>query len=56
MLAGMSVNINHFNGASSSITNNENMRRSQARIDLMNGGRRTQSGMIPPEFAWIYRG
>jgi len=56
MLAGMAVNINHFNGASSSIINNENMRRSQMRIDLMNGGRRTQSGMIPPEFAWIYRG
>lgn len=56
MLAGMSVNTNHFNGASNSIMNNEHIKNVQAKRDLVTGGKRPQPGMIPPEFAWVYRG
>lgn len=56
MLAAMSVNANHFNGASNSIARNEHIRNVQAKRDLVTGGLRNQSGMIPPEFAWIYKG
>jgi hypothetical protein len=56
MLAGMSVNTNHFNGASNSIMNNEHIKNVQAKRDLVTGGRRISGGIIPPEFAWVYRG
>ena len=56
MLAGMSVNTNHFNGAANSIIRNEHIKNVQAKRDLVTGGVSRQPGMIPPEFAWIYRG
>lgn len=56
MLAGMAVNANHFNGASNSIMRNEHIKNVQAKRDLVTGGQRHITGMIPPEFAWIYRG
>lgn len=56
MLAGMSVNANHFNGTSNSIMNNEHIKNVQAKRDLVTGGRRPGIGMIPPELAWIYKG
>jgi hypothetical protein len=56
MLAGMAVNANHFNGASNSIMRNEHIRNVQAKRDLVTGGIRNQPGMIPPEFAWVFKG
>ena len=56
MLAGMSVNTNHFNGASNSIARNEHIKHVQAKRDLVTGGLKNQAGMIPPEFSWIYKG
>lgn len=56
MLAGMSVNTNHFNGVANSIMRNEHIRNTQGKRDLITGGVAKQPGMLPPEFAWIYRG
>lgn len=56
MIAAMSVNANHFNGAANSIIKNEHIKNVQAKRDLVTGGIRNQPGMIPPEFAWVYKG